>query len=82
MKSSHFRWSSVSYLPTWIQPEGNRKKDAISEEVIRQIREKAYEAEDVIDKYILIKTSKHSSNRGTRGEDTPRGLAAKKSLSI
>ncbi|XP_059459813.1 disease resistance protein RPP13-like [Corylus avellana] len=40
--------------------EGKRKKDAISEEEIEQIRKKAYEAEDVIDKYILIKTSKHS----------------------
>ncbi|XP_059461139.1 disease resistance protein RPP13-like isoform X2 [Corylus avellana] len=44
-------------------PEGNRKKDAISEVVIGQIREKAYEAEDVIDKYILIKTSKHSRRK-------------------
>jgi len=49
----------LSFISNYLDPsEGKRKEHAISKVVIGQIREKAYEAEDVIDTFIL-NTSKH-----------------------
>ncbi|XP_062169528.1 putative disease resistance protein At1g50180 isoform X2 [Alnus glutinosa] len=49
----------LSFIYNYLDPsEGKPKEHAISKVVIGQIREKAYEAEDVIDTFIL-NTSKH-----------------------
>jgi hypothetical protein len=49
----------LSFISNYLDPsEGKRKEHAISKVVIGQIREKAYEAVDVIDTFIL-NTSKH-----------------------
>ncbi|XP_059461084.1 putative disease resistance RPP13-like protein 3 [Corylus avellana] len=50
----------LSFISNYLDPsEGKRKEHSISKVVVGQIREKAFEAEDVIDTFIL-NTSKHT----------------------